>query len=203
MPRLSIRRGTFETNSSSVHAIVIDKTKDYDDSPESITRLFGDFYGQETRVLRTSEERLSYLWSAVLCLEEDVNWWYYHIVDTLGLPDDIPFDTRELIRSEYDDFMLNETPWTRDDYYEALSSLRIDCGIDHQENIVAFVGRMRNPKLLRQFVYGDSVVICATESDIEEVSKPYGIDWDTIDEDVLYGYGENDSRKGYLYVKGE
>jgi hypothetical protein len=59
-----IRRGVFETNSSSTHSICISKDGDYS-LPSSIDFVMGEF-GWEISELRSIEEKASYLYTGLL-----------------------------------------------------------------------------------------------------------------------------------------
>jgi hypothetical protein len=59
-----IRRGVFETNSSSTHSICISKDGDYS-LPSSIEFVTGEF-GWEISELRSIEEKASYLYTGLL-----------------------------------------------------------------------------------------------------------------------------------------
>lgn len=77
--KVTVRRGVFETNSSSEHAVVIDKSGDHDEPyPFHHTVEIGD-YGRRTKLLAEPEDRLSYVWTAVWTLSEIMG--YGHMTD--------------------------------------------------------------------------------------------------------------------------
>ena len=70
--RTRTRKNVFETNSSSVHSIVIHKHPDSLAIPESLVFRPGEF-GWEVDALDTPEEKASYLYTAMYCTEMDEN----------------------------------------------------------------------------------------------------------------------------------
>lgn len=67
---VQVRRGLFETNSSSTHSICITE-EDFDGAyPFFVTFSPGE-YGWEIDTLATVGEKASYLWTAMLCLYSD------------------------------------------------------------------------------------------------------------------------------------
>ena len=64
---IKVRRGVFETNSSSTHSICITKSDLNINFPESITFSVGDF-GWEEDKLFDHYEKASYLYTAIMCL---------------------------------------------------------------------------------------------------------------------------------------
>lgn len=77
-----IRQGTFETNSSSCHAIVIAKD-DHFDIPETVSFDFGE-YGWECDTYRSRKDRANYLYTCLGYMEqEDIEKYIKFIVKTL------------------------------------------------------------------------------------------------------------------------
>jgi len=72
--KLSIRRGIFETNSSSTHAMTICTKNTVGKLPETMVAKAEQF-GWEHRVLETPQEKLNYLYTALIenceCIYED------------------------------------------------------------------------------------------------------------------------------------
>lgn len=81
---INIRNNLFETNSSSVHAICRSKNNDWE-IPNTLHFDFGE-YGWENRVLATTYELASYLYTALCSIYEDKELSDYknYIYDTLG-----------------------------------------------------------------------------------------------------------------------
>ena len=63
---INIRKSLFETNSSSTHAICIAKSNDDLDIPKTLV-FEPNYFGWEEGILYTTEERASYLYTAILC----------------------------------------------------------------------------------------------------------------------------------------
>ena len=68
--KIQIRRGVFETNSSSVHTITITKNPNNLKFPKKLIFDSGD-YGWEHACLNTPEEKASYLWETIKCILPD------------------------------------------------------------------------------------------------------------------------------------
>lgn len=88
--KVSIRRGVFETNSSSVHTISISKNHDNLDIPKEIIFKLDD-YGWEVDTLSDIQSRASYFWTALHQLKNDANLESYirkisiHFYKTFGI----------------------------------------------------------------------------------------------------------------------
>ena len=124
--KVTYRNGVFETNSSSVHAIVID-TKEQ--SAQMIDSVSLGRYNWDNRLLASASDRASYLWTAINCLRDeskyfvDMNddapiyrnaikeckerWNYVHDLDewrkriSKGSSESIKFDVADDIRDEF------------------------------------------------------------------------------------------------------
>lgn len=68
--KIQIRRGVFETNSSSVHTLTITKNSNNLKFPKKLIFDSGD-YGWEHVCLTTPEEKASYLWESIKCILPD------------------------------------------------------------------------------------------------------------------------------------
>ena len=200
---IATRCNTFETNSSSVHTISVTKQRNTEPSPDSISAIKLGCFGQGDGYFTSPEDKLCYLWTAVTVRGEDINWWYFYLVDALGLPKNIHFETPQELdakNAELDEYLdsthtyIPESRWPWNYRYY---------GIDHDKNLDAFLRSMKNKNLLREFIWGKSSIATSTESDIEKVSKPQNIDWDSVDDSVWYSYGELNNKKNYIYIKGE
>ena len=126
---ISIRKGVFETNSSSVHTIVIQK-----DPPKNIhpIKIQEDDYGWGLEFLQTPEERASYFYTALCDCGE-------------GL--DEPVHDARLK-------MMSLLP--KDIRYECKFENGEDCYIDHCDDLLPWLQDLidDNDKFLR-FIYGD------------------------------------------------
>lgn len=74
----NIRKGVFETNSSSVHSLVIKKDDWYSDSTDDKEYIVtGGYYGRSPHIpLETTQEKLDYIWTMVdgLFGKQCVDW---------------------------------------------------------------------------------------------------------------------------------
>lgn len=81
----NIRKGIFETNSSSTHSVCISKHNNYE-IPSELRFEVGE-YGWENEFLQGSTELASYLYTAIyeICTDRDeINSFKNYIYDTLG-----------------------------------------------------------------------------------------------------------------------
>ena len=93
--KVTKRSNVFETNSSSMHAIIIDATDGYVDSPIHTDEMEPDEYGWGYDKLDTPYTRLQYLWSAIDMLDggddASVSDWRKKLITVLELPEDFKF----------------------------------------------------------------------------------------------------------------
>lgn len=68
--KIQIRRGVFETNSSSVHTLTITKNSSNLKFPKKLIFDSGE-YGWENGHLTTAEEKASYLWEGIISVFPD------------------------------------------------------------------------------------------------------------------------------------
>ena len=109
MSKIVIRKGAFETNSSSTHAINIFRGSNYD-IPEKITIRPGEF-GWDCEVLRYPEDKLSYLytWCLEYGKEKDYQYRIKSKLEAAGV--------KEVV-------FCNGSGWWEDGYIDHSSNLR-------------------------------------------------------------------------------
>ena len=173
--KLSIRQNVFETNSSSVHAIVIDTSGEterqalmYYDGPE-----LGD-YGRSTKFLTDAEARLSYLWTAIWDLKTN----YTNAVSK----DNSLYEEKFKKADE-----LPDMNWWKDRLYNAWSpALKyndyepsfqevsgfgdydnwVNVGIDHCLSIIPFLERLQtDDQLLHDYIFGNCSYVLVTNNE--------------------------------------
>lgn len=197
MPKVSVRRGVFETNSSSVHAIAIKRTGPGQGYGESQMRDVREIhhvpirdYGWEESLHYEPLDKLSYLWSAVVQCSVEVpglsdayeglvelkgrwakqtpEWWEDYLRRELELPEDVEFDRGEERIHVYGGDDGDDGDRTVRGFWG---------GIDHGRDLIEFVEAVAgNPLLLRDFVYGSgSYVWTGNDND---PSGPAVLDWD-------------------------
>ena len=156
--KLSTRNGVFETNSSSVHAIVINKQNLAENNGSIVSVTPGD-YGWEYEEYRLPAQKLNYLWTAIVDNKENLDSWKEYLREALKLSDGVVFiDKPEDTISGY---------------------------VDHSEELKDFLKEMRkNPDLLNKFIFGDSYIV--TGNDNVDSSMP-GVP-SILDERDLYIY---------------
>lgn len=142
-----IRRGCFETNSSSTHAICIATNKVNEDSfPDSVNFNHGEF-GWESEIYTDVESRASYLYQAIcdLCYEDKVKKSEYinQIYEILG---------KHGIECSFDQNDKDEDGWTNG-------------YIDHGYKTGEFVNAvMNNENRLLRYLFGESKVITGNDN---------------------------------------
>ena len=135
----TIRRGVFETNSSSVHTLVVDKKCSRVPYPKSMLMYSGE-YGWEVDKLDTPEEKLSYVYTSILSLPDEEERQrklikVSEILNSVGVEIE-DFDPSNNKKDDEDE---------DDDYY---------C-IDHVYDTFGFVSRiLSEPELFLQFIFG-------------------------------------------------
>jgi hypothetical protein len=150
-----IRKGIFETNSSSTHCITVKKQIDNANLCNKVV-FKGSDYGWRVDTLNTTEEKASYLYSALLS--------YY--------------EGREKELSDYKNYIYNtlakngiDCSFVPDGIYNWM-----DCYVDHCECLAGFLEYIRSyEKYLMYYLFGDGVVITGNDNDYScaKVSSAY------------------------------
>ena len=190
----NIRKGVFETNSSSVHSLVIQQD-DWLDDPKNIEwtkdnkkyRIIGGYYGRSPQMpIESTEEKLNYIWTMVAGLygwdfnynEKDKNdQWKLYIKNP---------EKYQLWQNMIHNICPNAI----------LVSIKPDnynCGIDHCYELENFAEEVeQDPCILRDFLLNYSWV---------DISGDEYANWPGI---LNYPYGEivKIGKFNYLYVKG-
>ena len=151
-----IRKNCWESNSSSTHALCIskDKPKIY---PDRVNFVPG-YYGWEFKIYRDIESRASYLYTAMLCLCNDIEKEKNRIYEILG---------KNCIECDFQNPKKDE--WGLEDY-----------GIDHVDELSQWLyGVLAHESNLLRWLFGDSVVVTGNDNSDEFTSYLYGKDcWD-------------------------
>ena len=93
--KATIRKNVFETNSSSMHAIVMSASDGFEENgiPKIIEPR--QYRKWTYEVLDTPFERLQYLWTAIDCLDDDdiatIDEWKKYLIENLKLPEETTF----------------------------------------------------------------------------------------------------------------
>ena len=215
--KMSIRNGVFETNSSSVHTIVIDTSGNED---EYALRYYDGpdlgFYGREFKVVGTSEDRVSYLWTAIWTIKNkyvldeinedspyaehyhrlkdlpDLDWWERYLYETWsGYYDDddnwFSVSADDLTEREKPRFQ-EELPEIDEDASFEYRMLMLEKGVDHADTLVTFFERVaKDRRLLHDFIFGlGSYVVVTNDEGGYELDVPRMIDSDIIMESIRY-----------------
>ena len=156
--KLSTRNGVFEINSSSVHAIVINKQNLAENNGSIVTVTPGD-YGWEYEEYRLPSQKLNYLWTAIVDNKENLESWKEYLREALKLSDGVVFI---------------------DEPEDTLSG-----SVDHAEELKDFLKEMRkNPDLLNKFIFGDSYIVTGNDNTDESIPGVPSV----LDERDLYVY---------------
>lgn len=141
-----IRNGVFETNSSSVHVISIQKDPPKDIFPLHISRKY---YGWGDEFLGTAEERASYFYTALCNCDKELHEPIHNACLKMMslLPEDIRYDCK------FED----------DEYY-----------IDHYDKLLPWVQDLvdNNEKFLR-FIFGDDSYVHTGNDNIDYEDYEY------------------------------
>lgn len=162
---LKIRRGIFETNSSSTHTLVFHKIDPRLIADNTVMEIHGGYYGRcPNYPLKTTQERLNYLWQAIWdsCIEyfdydkqeycsdyEELNTWKTAI--HLYCPNAILYDVKE------------------EDWF----------GIDHSDNLRNLLQTMKNDIFLLKYYLLDPdgyVVITGDEYEANDENQFFNPD---------------------------
>lgn len=136
--KISTRSNVFETNSSSVHAIVINKQNMATNNGSIVVVKPGD-YGWEYEEYRTPSQKINYLWTAIVDSKENLDSWKEYLKEALNLSDGVMF-----IDEPEDEFSGY---------------------VDHVEELKDFLKEMRkNPDLLNKFIFGDSYIVTGNDN---------------------------------------
>lgn len=158
-----IRKGVFETNSSSTHAICI-ATEDVLDIPKSIEFGFGE-YGWECRTYSNLQDRANYLYTAIGHVSqtfEELQQYLTFLYDTL---------TKNGVENIYmEDFSIYVSTWNNK--VEISPSVDYDDGyIDHGNETAEFVHAVctDEDKLLHYLFSNKSYVETGNDNDDDNV----------------------------------
>lgn len=168
-----VRSNMFETNSSSVHAIVVNPSDVLPEANEIKDLYFelGEF-GWEVKVYQTTRERASYLWTAICrnCTEEERYRWCAYL--------------DEVVNSKYPDVKLDFQQPKDDDFYY----------VDHVSDLDEWLRDFRdNPEHILIFLFGEhSEIRTGNDNGYDDDNGTYISE--SPDTDVPEGYR--------VYVKG-
>lgn len=150
-----IRIGTFETNSSSVHAICIstdDNCKE--DYADAYLKIEAGQFGWETKTYSSKRSKLSYIYTAYLDLKEwktsDMSWdWFIPAVKELCEKHNLNIEFKE----------PNKNDW----YY-----------VDHSEDLVDLFKEFKEDNfLLESFIFNtDSEIVTGNDNDDTSYPNP-------------------------------
>lgn len=165
-----IRRGAFETNSSSTHAINIFRSPHYN-IPESITVKPGEF-GWEVETYGSPEDKLSYLYTWIL---SKCNIWEYN--DVTGKYE-THYDYKKLKDYQYRIKSKLEEAGVKEIDFQNCGGYWADGYIDHTENLYDSDLEEILENYFLDFVFGDrSYIETGNDNDSLDVCEDSGADF--------------------------
>ena len=181
--KIQIRRGVFETNSSSVHTITITKNPNNLKFPKKLIFDSGD-YGWEHACLTTPEEKASYLWEGIIYVfpdHENKNLTEYNkaiasitkILKSVGVKAVFKYNNPKYEESKYGDYykFYNKEGYEDDGY------------IDHAYELITFVKEVcfDKTKLLNYLFSTESFIKTGNDNEDEDYPNE---DYETKDYNV-------------------
>lgn len=156
--KITIRKGVFETNSSSTHAIAIAKEK-VESYPESLTFDLGNF-GWEVNYYYCPEEKASYLYTAIALL-------YLYSEEKEKFIEAIEKINKTLAKKGVN-CIFNHLDEFYKDSYKVL--WKYDAIIDHVGELSSFVEDTirTESRLLRYLFSYDSIVITGNDNSVDK-----------------------------------
>lgn len=147
--KIQIRNSVFETNSSSIHTIAIAK---YDGSSKNNITLKAQTssFGWEHELYMLPKDKLSYLWTAVYCLADDIGYYNNEFKKDIVKHAQVIEEWKEIISNAFSNYNINiefiySEPFALSEY-----------GIDHSNELNLMLNDFKeNPELIVDFVLGD------------------------------------------------
>lgn len=152
-----IRRGVFETNSSSTHSICITKNTFLDRSAGYVEFEFGEF-GWETRKLRSVDQKASYLYTAAVSFDQYGKTNYIEKIKRILDKNDIGYE-----------FFKRDESYTFGNGY-----------VDHSGDLNIFLEDVCNDegKLLRYLFSSESFILTGNDNNDDDVDIIVDYDYD-------------------------
>lgn len=180
----SIRKGTFETNSSSTHSICIAQNVELDEIPEKITIDLDDYeFGWEVRKRTDMYDKLAYLFLGIL----DV----YDSLELVGKAIDTLLNQLYEIGVRKVNFEINKASiWTYDNNKSKFVRLEYSY-IDHGNELLEMVeDLLSNTELLKYYLFTDKSFII-TGNDNSDYSRADEISKDKLGYEFIQYYKGN------------
>ena len=196
---IQIRQNVFETNSSSVHSLVIEHdnffyTPNYQKYFTCNLKkdIKGGYFGRSgIHVLYSQEEKLNYIWTGIIDYYIHIDWEN----EKVFFDSDSDFYTfKEMLEkiAPKCNFIFDEKRFL-DDY---------DIGIDHVDSLGAFLQEcLKQPDLLKDLILNDNSYIIVAGDEGPFIVDDFGVDYWLADEHLKV-IKEKDNFVRYLYVKG-
>ena len=190
---IKIRRGTFETNSSSTHSIVIPRKKEPILSTENDLFVFDTGWYQWRF---NKYDFANYLWTAILLFNryyEDCNTYYIDYWSKkefkLHSVDEWKNKIRKILSPYYTNIIFK---MPEIEYYGEKNWDYLDCSIDHVDRTIELLDKLYNDEklLLNSILYGKVFTGNDNSYDYERI----------YDEEI--GKYEADNENYFVYYKG-
>lgn len=182
--KIQIRKGVFETNSSSTHAIVIKNDSTINTYPEKVEFKLGEF-GWEYDNYNDVETKASYLWTAIVGLAKEganidgydnnnytVNDFVKYITDTLAeynITAEFPHNYKKLKSYTW----LNGNKESFYNIFTDKEGNEIDYYIDHIRDLDSFLNIiLTNKNLLMSYLFDtNSFIVTGNDNDDYDVEE--------------------------------
>ena len=166
---INVRKGVFETNSSSTHSICISKHDDYV-LPSTLYFRLGDF-GWESEIYKGAEDLASYLWTAVVDFYGDCYSDYKMVEDYKNYLYEKLYEYG--VECEF------ELP-----IYDEKYSWCVNANIDHVAELDDLLSSLRkSPRKLIRFLFSpDSFILCGNDNSDWYYDKHDELDFSEVDE---------------------
>ena len=207
-----IRKGIFETNSSSTHALCIVKEDNKLEKPEKLKfDIYGDF-GWSFEVFNSQSDKFTYLTIMALELgDEETKPYMINLIKALK-----EIGYKEIYSPERDDYSYiyteKEIEEVADSLMKKWRSMDFRPYIDHIDSAYGFLIRLLNPEnieeLKRFMLSSKSFITTGNDNDDRSIwskpnrefnlkMKPYETTWDSTEYD-----SEDIEDRYYIYYKG-
>lgn len=155
---INIRNGAFETNSSSVHSLIIRKDEWFDDKCVDNTPYIikGGYYGRSPQIpIENTEGKLNYIWTMVNCLW-GLDWDSYKDEEGNWIPEE-ERTTHYMNGSRFKRWKRKLQKMFPKTQFIDIPAGNYDYGIDHACSLEQFADDMENhPELLKYLLFSYS-----------------------------------------------
>ena len=147
--RIQIRNSVFETNSSSIHTIAITKYNGSSKNNITLEAQTGNF-GWEHKLYMLPKDKLSYLWTAIYCLADNVGYYENEFKKDIVKHAQVIKEWEEIIFNAFSNYNINI------EFIYSEPFALFGYGIDHSNELIPMLNDFKeNPELIVDFVLGN------------------------------------------------